>query len=852
MSNADKSIDPAEHARQIAAYADERPRYEVYAELLKRLLDRARAAAIPEAVIEVRAKTLSSFAEKCVRRFDRYPDAINDFTDLCGARVIVQTLAQVQAVCAFIEANFEVQERDDKAEHLADNVFGYRDTHFIIRLKADGAEHLGIASAELEKIGKRRAEIQVRTWLQHAWADALHDRIYKSSLQHSHALQRGGNLLAALLEEGDRNVDQMARELDGMIANYTAYATRADAEREIDIQRMILKNEPDQGKKPLLALKLARLIEARGDYAGVTKLLKADIDQPDDGRTTRLEIYGHALCRKDAKTPNSEEFQRGSRYLEMALAAFEQFDSRLVIDPRKRSAGRARVLSRLGWAYDREQRVPEAAKCYLAAHEQEPENPYYLTDMLGYELYRTQQSHLPRTLRPALRAALDTSRDHAERGIELPRAYFTAGRLALLLQDRAALGLHALGVRHYLSGEQSCPGEILDEEVRWLQRLHFGQERIPQNCQDLLDLLDLARRVPATPAATGPRVLIVAGGAASLTPAGLEQARPLLREALAAFSGLVISGGTRSGIPGLTGEIIAALRAEGRKNHELVGYIPTHLPQDGPKDEDRYDHFVVQGDSFGPEQILRCWRDLLDVGTHPAEVTVLGFGGGSLSAVEYHVALALGAEVGVLAESGGAAQAILKDSLWAGLPRLLPLPADLATFWAYLRQPSPAFDAGLFDAMAAEIHRRYCADTMKALPEKLRPWDAEPPKWSLPETYKRANREQARFAIEILESRGFGVRPAETPGAPVLFDFTPQELQAVVECLAEREHGRWNVERLRDGWRPGPRDDALKRHDCLLPWQPLPEDIKHWDRLAVKSFPAILAKAGLEVYRKAV
>jgi len=37
--------------------------------------------------------------------------------------------------------------------------------------------------------------------------------------------------------------------------------------------------------------------------------------------------------------------------------------------------------------------------------------------------------------------------------------------------------------------------------------------------------------------------------------------------------------------------------------------------------------------------------------------------------------------------------------------------------------------------------------------------------------------------------------------------------------MAELEHGRWNIERLRDGWRPGPRADEKKIHDCLVAWE---------------------------------
>jgi hypothetical protein len=122
----------------------------------------------------------------------------------------------------------------------------------------------------------------------------------------------------------------------------------------------------------------------------------------------------------------------------------------------------------------------------------------------------------------------------------------------------------------------------------------------------------------------------------------------------------------------------------------------------------------------------------------------------------------------------------------------------------------------------------------------MRPWD------KLEDTFKKANLEQAHYSVEILDAAGF--EAAKAAWDPAIFTgFT----EAEVERMAELEHGRWNVERLRDGWRSGkPRDDARKIHDCLISWKDLPDDIRRYDRDAVRAFPEILAKAGLEVRRR--
>lgn len=243
--------------------------------------------------------------------------------------------------------------------------------------------------------------------------------------------------------------------------------------------------------------------------------------------------------------------------------------------------------------------------------------------------------------------------------------------------------------------------------------------------------------------------------------------------------------------------------------------------------------------------MLHCWQDILAAGIKPADVQVLGFGGGEIAAFEYRLALALGATVGVASGTGGAADELLKDSLWSAMPglRLFPLPSDAKTLRAFVVPDGFKFDPGVLDVMAREFHARYLAGNVKKIrPETLKPWDY------LPDTYKKANREQAAYAIRILETAGFGVRKAQ--GQPVIFKgFEPEE----IELMAQLEHGRWTIERLREGWRPGPRNDDKKLHNCLVAWSEdkvLTEEMKGYDRTAVGAFPEILAKAGLEVYRK--
>lgn len=834
-------ITPEEHRRQIEVYGKEWPSYKAYADVLERVLKAACAVAIPEAFVQARSKTLSSFAEKCVRRYDRYPDAVNQMTDLCGARVIVQTIEQVRAVRQFIEANFKILEQEDKGLQLSEDKFGYRDMHYIIRLRPDRYKAIGITREERKTIGERRAEIQVRTWLQHAWADTLHDRMYKNTLTLSPEIRRTGAILAALMEEGDHNFDLVAEELDGMIANYTAFALRKDVENEINVQNLILKNEPKLKNKPRLALKLARLLEACGDYERVLAVLNPHKGVKDGNRCELLQYLGYALCKKNQNSPESIEYKRGKDYLNESISLCKCLDRPFVPHLRKQEGLHARALSWLGWV---EEQIPgnehKAREYRRQAHEHEPANPYYLADMLGYEIKITHQADLPDALRTIIREANTTCRNQATAGIELPYAYFTAGRLSLLLnRSMEALGYYARGLQHCLADTYCFRPNAVKEEISWLKYLHYGTEP-PAQIRWVEDLLDLALQVSKinTASHTPEKVLIVTGGAITMDDKKLKKIRPLIQTALRKFSGKVICGGTIVGVPGLVGEVSSELAAKGKKLFNLIGYIPKHLPHDGPKDE-RYDQLVVSGQGkFTPEQLLRSWKDILDDAVNPKDVLLLGFGGGPLSALEYRLALAFGASVAVVDEVAGASKDLVKDNLWSKLANLLPLPFDSMSVHAFVTQiVDGAKNEELEEVMAKALHADFVAASLGSLPDNMKPWP------ELKETYKRSNIEQARYAVRILESRGFHVRQVTFPS--IFQDFSKED----IEHMAEMEHGRWNVERLREGWRFGPRDNEKKLHNCLVKWADLPDDIKKKDVVAVRNFPSILAKVGLEVYR---
>jgi hypothetical protein len=56
---------------------------------------------------------------------------------------------------------------------------------------------------------------------------------------------------------------------------------------------------------------------------------------------------------------------------------------------------------------------------------------------------------------------------------------------------------------------------------------------------------------------------------------------------------------------------------------------------------------------------------------------------------------------------------------------------------------------------------------------------------------------------------------------------------------------------MKEGWRYGPeRNDALKEHPCLVPYEELPESEKEHDRKVVRELLKTLLSLGFGIRRK--
>ena len=78
-----------------------------------------------------------------------------------------------------------------------------------------------------------------------------------------------------------------------------------------------------------------------------------------------------------------------------------------------------------------------------------------------------------------------------------------------------------------------------------------------------------------------------------------------------------------------------------------------------------------------------------------------------------------------------------------------------------------------------------------------------------------------------------------------------KELMDLSEQLSKNTHEVWAQRRLRDGWTYGPeRDDAARKHPCLIPYEQLPESEQAYDRdTALETLKLVLA-LGFKIVRE--
>ncbi len=650
-------------ALQVPRFAAIRPRYLAFADFLQAILKEGCARFAPLALIEARAKSIPSFAEKILRKRKSYMhprgnlpvDPLVRITDLCGGRVITQTSDQVRTMCRFIEEAFAIDRAnsEDVSQRLRVTEFGYRSVHYVVAIDAKKLQDAGVTLAVPAEVLGLSAEIQVRTLLEHAWADIGHEMTYKAELRVPDRIHHQFASLAAVLEGVDRQFGALVQGMEEFKSNFGAYHERKEVDAEIARLRIVLSYGTQNVD---LAVKIAQLALSVGRHEIALEVLEPYVAAANQGVQG---VRGVTLVEMHWDTPRSREYLEGRRSLEAACGH------------RQKDAETLCALAE-SWVRDDESK---ARNLYQQAVGVDATAPVALVRYIEFEIAHSSSNTVARLAAPMIRNAIDRCGKQIEARVNLPWAWASRALLHLLVDEPyealAAVGQlirlceppgdpAAAAVGSAAPQRPSAAGPALLRTHEALKRLQCIREKLPGYdwCQRAV-LLGLAVAAKddaaadalrecaswgqeAPPLSAGERIVVLAGGCTPEVQGAIDAFKLVLLRACEGLSFTLLGGGTTTGISGLAGDV--AQQSGGRVR--AFGYLPRLLPRGAQEDLDpqRFARrFNSSGSDFSPLEPLQGWTDLLAAGVDPRRVKLLCYAGGRISRIECILALALGA-----------------------------------------------------------------------------------------------------------------------------------------------------------------------------------------------------------------
>ncbi|MFA5414400.1 MAG: RyR domain-containing protein [Methanoregula sp.] len=824
---------------QVTSYFDQYHTYEQYAILLEKVLKEVTRRIAPDSIVQARPKTVSSFAGKIWRKWGEVKDPVNEFTDLCGARVIAHDQDGVSAVCDYIKDHFKVDYTNSVTieQRLKPSEFGYRSIHYIVQFKENEPGGYFIKTPFPEEIYALKAEIQVRTLLEHSWADFNHSISYKKSFLMPDKWTREMAKFAALIEVSDSQLIRVKSGLGHYLSSYRIYMTKDQIEQEIIILGNVLRH--DKGNLHV-ALEIAHLNFELERWEEAERVLEPLFK---DKIPSAMRDYGIALCNRYSANKDSDGYREGQRILHDVV---EQYPKDL------------HAICSLAASY-RNINEYTAENYYKQAFELAPDNPYPLSYYLDYFVSHPGSRTAVASLFPIMRRAYRKSRELADADLDVPWSYFNMGKFSLLMNKKdnakkeGEVNQECDAVYQYAKALQSAhSSHPVITALNSLNLFAPGKEWITGYltvCTLLKLGLDTkfskarAKNIPECcpmirPPLRGP-VIIIAGNTGQMSDSERNELYRILAKGFKNFTGTIIGGGTTAGVSGLVGD----LQEKYKGILTTGGYYPEKIPMGKITVDTRYESLRnTPLDHFSALEAAQYWTDIIGSGISPANVRVIGIGGGEISAAEYRMALALGAQVGVLDGGGGAAEALFEDKDWRGLPGIVRLLRDGETIRAFITKDICLLTPKEREEMAIKNHAYYQKiqgpGVIKTIPS-LYDWE------KLDKGLQESNRKWVDHTSTKLREFGYFLKKSDGK------KFTPVSFsEEEIDVMAEMEHARWTVERIREGWHYGEKKDVEKKiSPYLVPWDQLTKEVKDWDRDPIIKLPALLAEMGYEIYK---
>ena len=193
-----------------------------------------------------RVKTIESLEGKVKRK--NYSN-LAEITDLCGIRIITYFSDDVDKIAELISQEFEVDLENtiDKRKSEDPTKFGYVSLHYVVGLREENT-----SPTLYGRFKNIKLEIQIRTVMQHAWAEIEHDLGYKSKEDIPDQYRRQFSRLAGLIELADDNFLQLKNNINNYEQEIREKLPTSKKELPIDSSTLMTYVTEDQNYIELL------------------------------------------------------------------------------------------------------------------------------------------------------------------------------------------------------------------------------------------------------------------------------------------------------------------------------------------------------------------------------------------------------------------------------------------------------------------------------------------------------------------------------------------------------------------------------------------------------------------------
>jgi ppGpp synthetase/RelA/SpoT-type nucleotidyltranferase len=197
-------------------------------------------------VVDARCKDPSSLWLKLCEK--GYGQPKRQVTDLVAARIITYYKDDVSVVVNTLANALDINrfKSVDKREELEVVEFGYTSVHLIARTKGSWP-----TSPQYFALRRKWFEIQVRSVLEHAWAEIEHEVVYKSGIKYPALIKRRFARIAGAIEMLEDEFVALRDHQQQLIDDYKSrYADEKDYTAEIDSVRLIALLECERPASP--------------------------------------------------------------------------------------------------------------------------------------------------------------------------------------------------------------------------------------------------------------------------------------------------------------------------------------------------------------------------------------------------------------------------------------------------------------------------------------------------------------------------------------------------------------------------------------------------------------------------